>query len=197
MVKNSKGGSGHKKMASKAVVSSRVVSKTRASMDESEYYAFVISMLGGSNCHVMCQDGIQRLCIIRGKFRGSKGKRDNFITKGCWVLVGAREWNSSSNTKKDGEYEKCDLLEVYKDNDKSFLKTISGINWTAFINNDLSISNSLSSNSNSNNDFDFSNDNVNDEYTSLISTSKTTGVISLSFVEEEEEEEEGIDIDDI
>ena len=193
MVKNSKGGSGHKKMASKGVISSRVVSKTRISLDECEYYAFVISMLGGSNCHVMCQDGIQRLCIIRGKFRGSKGKRDNFITKGCWVLVGAREWNSSSTIKKNGEYEKCDLLEVYKDNDKSLLKTIPEINWSIFINNDLSISNSLSNNSKSN-DFEFSNDNVNDEYKSLITTSNTIGVITLTTVEEEEET---IDIDDI
>ena len=193
MVKNSKGGSGHKKMASKGVISSRVVSKTRISLDEYEYYAFVISMLGGSNCHVMCQDGIQRLCIIRGKFRGSKGKRDNFITKGCWVLVGAREWNSSSTIKKNGEYEKCDLLEVYKDNDKSLLKTIPEINWSIFINNDLSISNSLSNNSKSN-DFEFSNDNVNDEYKSLRTTSNTIGVITLTTVEEEEET---IDIDDI
>jgi hypothetical protein len=52
------------------------------------------------------------LCIIRNKFKG-RGKRDNILDSGSWVLVGMREWASKQDT--------CDLLEVYNDGERDRL----------------------------------------------------------------------------
>ena len=70
-------------------------------------------LYGGANCEVICEDGHKRLCIIRNKFRG-RGKRDNFIGPGVWVLVGLREWEARTGDKQ----EKCDLLCVYREDEK-------------------------------------------------------------------------------
>ena len=211
MVKNNKGGSGHKKMAHKDVFPNRVAAKTRLAEDEYECYAYVVSMSGGQHCITMCQDGKSRLCIIRGKFRGAKGKRDNFITRGCWVLVGIREW--SSETNKEGVMDKCDLLEVYNESDKIKLKTISGINWGLFINNDLSLVNSIKVKGDSTHDLyddgniEFTNNVVEDEYKDLISSRNPDESIRLNTTHViynkgkdgggEDEGEEEINIDDI
>lgn len=112
MVKNT-GGNKAKKYASKSFnVSDRT---TRFATDKDEMYAVVNKMLGSNNCEVLGIDGKTRLCVIRGKFSG-KGKRDNRLFRGKWVLVGLRSWEVSSKDK-----EKCDLLEVYSDNDKEKL----------------------------------------------------------------------------
>jgi hypothetical protein len=69
--------------------------------------------------------------VIRGKFKG-KGKRDNIINPGAWVLVGTREWESDkSNSKK--EMNKCDMLELYSDSDKKRLQTSVDANWEALV----------------------------------------------------------------
>ena len=189
MVKNTKGGSGHKKMGSKNIINQKVNSTTRISTDECEYYGFVMNILGGSNCHVMCQDGIKRLCIIRGIFRGAKGKRDSFITRGSWVLVGIREW--SSEIKSTEKLNKCDLLEVYNEQDKTKLKTITGIDWNIFINNDLSYSSNNSSSSCKDDRVDFTNNVVENEYYDLVDKN------NVSMTIKETHEELDIDIDDI
>lgn len=135
MVKNTKGGSGHKSQARKfASVSSS--KKTRLSEDEMEIYACVTGLLGGANCSVKCVDGETRLCIIRGKFRGGRGKRGNMLTRGTWVLVGTREWSSESGSDKESK--KCDLLEVYNDADKQELRKVRGINWESIEMADMS-----------------------------------------------------------
>ena len=73
----------------------------------------------------MCHDGVSRMCVIRKKFKG-RGKRDNNIILGTWLLVGKREFEVRAAGKK----EKCDLLEVYRDNDKVNLQQHeSDINW--------------------------------------------------------------------
>ena len=108
MVKNVKGGSGHKGQARKFTSTDKFTNtKLRLSLDECELYAQVIKLLGNSMCHVLCQDGKTRLCIIRGKFRG-RGKRDNSITNGKWIMVGIRDYES----EKTDKLENCDLLEV-------------------------------------------------------------------------------------
>jgi len=118
MVKNTKGGSGHKSQARKfAGGSAKTTNKaTRFSQDEYEYYAQVVATLGNGMCHVMCKDGKKRLCHIRGKFRG-RGMRDNMVKNGVWVLVGGRDFEAE-RTKDDKKLENCDLLEVYSDLDK-------------------------------------------------------------------------------
>jgi hypothetical protein len=52
--------------------------------------------------------------VMRNKFRG-KGKRDNAVSLGSWVMIGERGFETGSKPK-------CDLLEVYTDIEKQKLK---------------------------------------------------------------------------
>ena len=124
MVRNN-GGNKAKKFASKAFSVSEKT--TRFSTDKDEVYATVNRMLGSNICEVLCVDGKIRLCIIRGKFSG-KGRRDNRLCRGKWVLVGLRGWELTSKEKQ-----KCDLLEVYSDNDKEKLIKNSRENFRVFL----------------------------------------------------------------
>ena len=94
MVKNTKGGSGHKKFAHKNT-SGPKNNKLRISEDAGEMYAIVTKINGNSmfNCH--CIDSVGRLGHIRGKFSG-RGKRDNMVECGKWILIGLRQWNITS-----------------------------------------------------------------------------------------------------
>jgi hypothetical protein len=137
MVKNYGGGNKAKGFANKH--SSKKSTELRTSKDELEMYAQVESMSGGTICRVKTLDGTEMVCHIRGKFRG-RGKRDNFIGKGTWMLVGLREWeNIETNTEDKNAVLNCDVIEVYNDADKKNLKnTITNINWKPFIKNDSS-----------------------------------------------------------
>ena len=108
MVKNDAGGNKGKGLARKHVNAAKGGSskQLRVATDEAEKYAVVSKMLGNGMCYVRLLDGStrDRLCIIRNKFKG-RGKRDNILDTGSWVLVGLREWSSKQDT--------CDLLEVY------------------------------------------------------------------------------------
>ena len=186
MVKNTKGGSSHKSQARK-FVTSKSSSRTRFVKEEGELYAFVTNKSGGDNCLVMCQDDVSRRCVIRGKFRSSRGKRDNFIAKGTWVLVGVRDWSSSSGV--------CDLLEVYNEHDKQSLKTIPGINWNKFISHDVECTSKETTSGGYDQDtFEFTNDTTTEEFEELVAASKST--ITLQSIEENEVEE-NINVDDI
>jgi len=121
MVKNQIGGNKAKRQGRKFVGTTN--SKLRLAIEEGEIYAVVTKHLGNAMIDVICIDGKTRLCIIRNKFRG-RGKRDNCISVGNWVLVGAREWENEDSNKKI----KCDLLEVYTLNDVEQLKKTPN-NW--------------------------------------------------------------------
>jgi len=108
--------------------------KLRLLESEEERYAIVIKMLGNSQCHVKCADDVTRLCIIRNKFTG-KHKGNNFLKTGTWVLVGTREWES-----KNDRMEKCDLMEVYTESDKSKLMETS-VNFVVLLKEDNLINN--------------------------------------------------------
>ena len=112
MVKNKKGGSKHKKMASKDVKEQSVRKTLRLAnpREPCEIYARVTNIYGGQNVGVICNDGVERLCVLRRKFRG-RNKRDNQISLNKIVLVGKREWEVVAPTKK----EKVDLLYIYSD----------------------------------------------------------------------------------
>ena len=129
MVKNVNGGSKAKGQGRKYVSSSKQSRALRLSTDECELYAQVTAYLGNGMCYVICDDGIERLCHIRGKFRG-RGKRDNLVTLGSWLLVGLREWATETTKKPE-----CDLLEVYSDSDKETLRDIKTVNWSLFVTN--------------------------------------------------------------
>jgi translation initiation factor IF-1 len=133
MVKNIKGGNKSKGQARK-FVTAKPSTSLRIAENELEKYGQVIKILGGGMCTVICNDNTTRLCIIRGKFK-TRGKRDNFIINGTWVLIGLRDWSSSS--AKSDKLEQCDLLEVYNDFEKDKLKsTLVHVNWSLFITND-------------------------------------------------------------
>ena len=135
MVKNYGGGNKAKGFANKH--SSKKGGELRTSKDELELYAQVESMSGGTICRVKTLDGTEMVCHIRGKFRG-RGKRDNFIGKGTWMLVGLREWENIETKSEDkNTVLNCDVIEVYNDADKKNLKnTVTNINWKPFIKND-------------------------------------------------------------
>ena len=187
MVKNVTGGSKTKGQARK-LVSAKPTNTLRLSQDPSEIYAQVIKVLGGAMCHVTDVSGKTMLCHIRGKFRG-RGKRDNFVGNGTWVLVGLREWEAGKEgtTKK---LENCDLLEVYNEHDKERLKnTVTTVNWATFVSNDTRTTESTE------NDMIEFGDEKTEEYMQLIEaqiqeakTGKSTSIIP---------DEDEVDIDDI
>jgi len=182
MVKNVKGGSGHKSQARKFASTgvSKQTSKLRIVEEDGEVYAQVTKVFGNGMCDVLCIDEKTRLCIIRGKFRG-RGKRDNTIRPGSWVLAGKREWESE---KKD-EKEKCDLLEVYSDFDIERLKKSVHENWKIFANMDIVKS---KTDVDLEDTFEFSNSNA-DEYNRVMQTLEKApnSKIALDVAAEDEE----------
>ncbi len=116
MVKNNAGGNKGKGLARKHVnAAATAKGGLRVANDEAERYAVVSKMLGNGMCYVrLLGNGTSGdvLCIIRNKFKG-RGKRDNILDSGSWVLVGLREWASKQDT--------CDLLEVYNDGERDRL----------------------------------------------------------------------------
>ena len=137
MVRNTFGGKGAKSMAAKSS-SSAANNKLRLSSDKSEVYAIATKMLGNCTCNCVGIDGVKRLVHIRGKFSG-KGKRDNTINLGTWILVGDYQWTASSEAllKKGKEkLQECDILEVYSDRDKQRLKDSISENWDILEEND-------------------------------------------------------------
>lgn len=132
MVKNDKGGH-HKNRARKdnIVAPSK---KLRLSEDPGEIYAIVVKMLGGSMCHVECIDGKKRLCHFRGKFSG-KNKRQNEVSLYTWVMVGAREWESTAPA--GGKLNQCDLIEIYTDINKKHMLAMSGTDWSILTKHDV------------------------------------------------------------
>ena len=115
MVKN-KGGNKAKKQGRKFVNQPQISHFTRMAKDEDECYAIVQKSFGHGMIEVLCIDNIIRLCIIRNKFKG-RGKQDNLVKNGSWLLVGLRSWEIVTNKKP-----KCDLLEVYNDEDINKIK---------------------------------------------------------------------------
>jgi hypothetical protein len=119
MVKNITGGNKSKKHARKGNAQLMPLSaqNVRKALEEGEIYAIVTKIYGGSNCQVMCNDGVTRSCVIRNKFK-TFGRRDNTISLGCWILAGIRVWEVRAGGPK------CDLLEVYSQNEKDKLQQI-------------------------------------------------------------------------
>ena len=111
MVRNTKGGNKSKKMGRKFVNQPRE-KFIRYADDIDEIYASIKKIYGGGMAEVACMDGIDRLCIIRKKFKG-RNKRDNSASIGTYVLVGLRSWEVVAVDKK----KKCDLLEIYSTED--------------------------------------------------------------------------------
>jgi len=184
MVKNVKGGSGHKSQGRKFVLSasnSKQSSKLRIVEEQGEIYGQITKMYGNGMCDVLCIDNITRLCIIRGKFRG-RGKRDNTLHVGSWILAGTRDWESI----KVDEKQKCNLLEVYSDFDIERLKKSVNVNWKIFVNLD-----SEKAAISSDDYLEFTNANT-DEYQRIIQTleKNPNSKITLEAVSEENDQDQ-------
>jgi initiation factor 1A len=180
MVKNAKGGNKSKKMGRKFLGAPVQKQVRLADPNEScEIYGVVEKLFGHGRFQIKDHSGKERLVIIPNKFRG-RGKRDNTVILGGWVLVGIREYESGENAK-------CDLLEVYTEAEKQKLKK-SGNPIFAQLKSDHDREPT------NDGDFEFSTENPNEEkYEELITnTNTTTNTNTIKFDEGEE-----VDIDDI
>jgi translation initiation factor IF-1 len=127
MVKNTFGGSSHKKFARSSMApSANNKAFLRTVREEGEFYAYVNKMYGNGMCNVVDQNAREYMCVIRGKFRG-KNKKNNRLEIGTWVLVGLRSWEST--TAKKDEKLTCDLLEIYTKEEIERLKATVRGNW--------------------------------------------------------------------
>ena len=186
MVKNT-GGNKAKGYARKNMVKGSHA--LRVSEDPAEIYAQVVKIMGGSICRVNDLKGIEMNCHIRGKFRG-RGKRDNTLVSGTWVLVGLREWELQASA---GKLINCDLIEVYSDSDKVRLKnSITKVDWSRFITNDTRAIGSTTDTNDVSNDIEFADDKT-QEYKELIEAHLSTGKSSIITTDDGEE----VDVDDI
>lgn len=132
MVKNL-GGNKSKGFARKNLV--KRDNALRVACEEGEIYAQAVKVMGGSIASAIDIDGNPLRAHIRGKFRG-RGKRDNFIGPGTWLLVGLHSWEGDKSSKTS-EIRNCDILEVYSDTDKNRLKSsVTSVNWSKFVLND-------------------------------------------------------------
>jgi hypothetical protein len=187
MVKNL-GGNKAKGFARKNIVKGS--SALRVATEEGEIYAQAVKVMGGSIASAIDLDGNPLRAHIRGKFRG-RGKRDNFIAPGTWLLVGLHSWEGGKTTTSC-EIKNCDILEVYNDIDKNRLKTsVTSVNWSRFITNDTK---TLGDNTTSDDTggIEFTDEST-QEYEQLIANQASAGIYNAVVMDDGEE----IDVDDI
>lgn len=187
MVKNNFGGNKAKGFARKNLAKRDAA--LRMANEEGEMYAQAVKVMGGSIASAIDLDGNPLRVHIRGKFRG-RGKRDNFIAPGTWLLVGLHDWEAGKSTAKAGDIRNCDVLEVYSETDKNRLRTsVTSINWSTFIANDTK---TLGEDETGDHDtgFDFADD-ATQEYEQLIAAQASLGNTIVM------DDGEQIDVDDI
>ena len=190
MVKNA-GGNKAKGYARKNMMKGN--SALRVSEDPAEIYAQAVKVSGGSICRVNSLKGIEMNCHIRGKFRG-RGKKDNLIVPGTWLLVGLREWEKEPLPNK---LLNCDLIEVYSDSDKAKLKnSVTFVDWSPFITNDTKSIGMVESTTEAANDIVFADDKT-QEYQALIKAHLEESSKSGKSIIIATDDGEEIDVDDI
>lgn len=124
MVKNTGGGGNTKKQGRKFQGKNKS-DDLRKSEDISEKYA-IVDLIYGNGLNVYTNDGQEIWCRIPGKFKG-RNKRNNFIEKGAWVLVGIYEWENTEKPKS------CELLHIYDRNEVEQLMSLPGVNLRTLI----------------------------------------------------------------
>ena len=92
----------------------------RVAEDTNELYA-IVETIYGNGLNVYTNTGKEIWCRIPGKFKGPN-KRNNFIEKGAWVLIGIYEWENGEDPKM------CELIHLYERSDVDRLQRIPGIN---------------------------------------------------------------------
>jgi hypothetical protein len=182
MVKNNIGGNKSKGFARKNMV--KRDTRLRVAQEEGEIYAQAVKVMGGNIASAIDIHGNPLRAHIRGKFRG-RGKHDNFIGPGTWLLVGLHDW------KSNGDIKDCDVLEVYSETDKTRLKnSVTNINWNKFVTNDSKTIGVDSEKEEFGIEFA---DEATQEYEELISSLATKGT-GKSIIKDEDDE---INVDDI
>jgi len=178
MVKNAKGGNKSKKMGRKFLGAPVQKQVRLADPNEPlEIYGVVDKLFGHGRFQIKDHTGKQRLVIIPNKFRG-RGKRDNTVVLGGFVLVGIREYESAETAK-------CDLLEVYTEAEKQKLKK-SGNPIFAQLKSDHDREPT------NDGEFEFATEDPNEEKYEELITNTNTNTNTIRFDEGEE-----VDIDDI
>lgn len=191
MVKNNFGGNKSKGFARKNLA--RRDTALRVSQEDDEIYAQAVKVMGGSIAVVTDVHGNQLRAHIRGKFRG-RGKRDNFIGPGTWLLVGLHSWENNKSSKLT-DLRNCDILEVYSETDKNKLKSsITSVDWSSFVANDTKTLNHAEHDDDDEAGIEFTNE-ATQEYEHLIKLQMN----SKQTIEklDDDAEEENINIDDI
>ena len=106
------------------------VKQTMSRMEKGTHLKDVLKEASKSWSSVICDDGKERRCIIRGKFTG-RNKRDNMLDCGTYILVGLREWTVEDIATVDKSNNKnvryCDLLEVYNSMERDILRRTHGV----------------------------------------------------------------------
>lgn len=157
MVKNVKGGKGHKSMGRKFQNQS-TNNQLVLSSDPLEKYAIVTKMYGNGMCEVWYindkDESIKVVGHIRNKMRGRQ-KRHNTVTSNAFVLVGLRDWESTPKN--------CDILNIYDHNQVEQLKQRPDINITGLSQFITKTSSNVVNNDESGFEFDHNdNDNIDD-----------------------------------
>jgi hypothetical protein len=190
MVKNNFGGNKAKGFARKNFTKRDAA--LRVVNEEGEIYAQAVKVMGGSIASAIDIDGNPLKAHIRGKFRG-RGKRDNFVAPGTWLLVGLHSWEADTSSGKAGEIRNCDILEVYSDNDKNRLKTsVTSVDWSRFIANDTKTLGEDKKDDDDNGGFEFADEDT-QEYEQLIAAQAASGKSNIIVMDDGE----AIDVDDI
>lgn len=190
MVKNNTGGNKAKGFARKNLVKKDTT--LRMPHEEGEIYAQAVKVMGGSIASVIDIEGQPLRAHIRGKFRG-RGKRDNFITSGTWLLVGLHDWQNNSG-HKTSDLRDCDILEVYSENDKNRLKnSVTNVDWSRFIANDTkTLGSEVEKGEKCEIGIEFS-DEATQEYENLIAAQVSAGITNTIITDDGEQ----IDVEDI
>ena len=183
MVKNVKGGKGHKSMARKSIMTK--TTQIRLPEDPLEYFS-VVKKFYGNMCDVMTHDNVELKCHIRGKFKG-KSKRNAYIAVGKIILIGLRHYETTPIN--------CDLLCVYETTAYSVLHSLTSYDLSKLFSISSSISTVASGSSSS--DVISMDELIFDENAKEIEK-PSISIIPMKKKEiDEEDTEEEIDIDDI
>lgn len=125
MPRNVKGGKNYKKMAKNA--NTFDITKFRIDRQEDQQIARVVRVLGNLNMSCYCNDGITRVC----KIRGTMIKRV-FVEQGDFVLISLRELNKDATDAEKKEL-RGDILAKYPTEYISELRKEENINEALFV----------------------------------------------------------------
>ena len=120
---NMRGGKAYKKGKKSAPSSEEVKFLTRSPGQE---YARVTKLLGDRRVICFCNDGVERICKIRGSLCNRKSPVKQRIYVGDIVLISFREFSSGAATTDEvtGEKERKEILDLIYKYEKSHWKYI-------------------------------------------------------------------------